>query len=65
MEYWPKSSAKQTERVADTLSGGDVMDAVQSGKGDLSEWIELMDAVEALCPVWPAKEHTTGGVYLL
>ena len=41
------------------------MDAVQSGKGDLSDWIELMDAVEALCPVWPAKEHTTGGVYLL
>ena len=65
MEYWPKSPAKQTEKVADTLAGGDVMDAIQSGKGDLSDWIELMDAVEALCPVWPAKEQATGGVYRL
>jgi hypothetical protein len=29
------------------------MDVVQVGKGDLSDWLELMEAVEALCPVWP------------
>ena len=65
MESWLKSPPKQTERFADTLGGGDVMEVVRIGTGDLSDWIELMDAVEALCPVWPAKEHATGGVYLL
>lgn len=23
------------------------------GKGDFSDWVELMEVVELLCPVWP------------
>lgn len=32
-------------------------------KADLSGWIDLMDVIEALCPVWPAREHGTHIVY--
>jgi len=39
------------------LVGGDVLDVVQAGRGDLSDWVELMEAVEALCPVWPVRER--------
>jgi len=34
-----------------------VLDVVQAGRGDLSDWVELMEAVEALCPVWPKGER--------
>jgi hypothetical protein len=37
----------------------------QLGKGDLSDWVELMEAVEALCPVWPARVPGNGNVYKL
>ena len=30
---------------------------MQAGRGDLSDWVELMEAVEALCPVWPRGKH--------
>ena len=31
-----------------------MLDVVQVGRGDLSDWVELM---EALCPVWPVRER--------
>ncbi|MGB5851340.1 MAG: hypothetical protein WBG85_03495 [Rhodanobacter sp.] len=34
-----------------------MLDVVQAGRGDLSDWVELMEAVEALCPVWPRGKH--------
>jgi hypothetical protein len=39
--------------VAEPLVGGYVASVAQVGKGDLSDWVELMDVVELLCPVWP------------
>jgi len=44
--------------VAEPLVGGYVVSAVQMGKGDLSDWVELMEVVEALCPVWPKRDKT-------
>jgi len=41
--------------VAEPLAGSRVMPAPLPGKGDLSDWVELMEAVEALCPVWPER----------
>lgn len=35
-------------------------DLCLTGKADLSDWVELMEAVEALCPVWPAREASAG-----
>ena len=57
MNDLPKSPATKHEGVREPLVGGDVFDAVQTGRGDLSDWVELMEAVEALCPVWPGAER--------
>jgi hypothetical protein len=42
--------------VAEPLAGGYVVSASLPGKGDLSDWMELMEAVEALCSVWPERK---------
>ena len=34
---------------------------MQVGKGDLSDWVELMEAVEALCLAWPVREQAVVG----
>ena len=57
MNYSPKSPTEKHEGVREPLVGSDVLDLVQEGRGDLSDWVELMEAVEALCPVWPMREH--------
>ena len=31
----------------------------------INAWIELMEAVEALCPEWPHREPSLGGIYVL
>lgn len=56
MNCSPKSTPKHTDRVAEPLVGGYVASALLPGKGDLSDWVELMEAVEALCPAWPERE---------
>lgn len=50
------SPTTKHEGVREPLAGGGVLDVVQAGRGDLSDWVELMEAVEVLCPVWPARE---------
>jgi hypothetical protein len=65
MNYLPKSSTTKLEGVREPLVGGDVLDVVQAGRGDLSDWVELMEAVEALCPVWPKVDVTRAGTYRL
>lgn len=56
MNCSPKSTTKRADRMAEPLVGEYVASASLSGKGDLSDWVELMEAVEALCPVWPQRE---------
>ncbi|MEO5831536.1 MAG: hypothetical protein ABIQ36_13305 [Rhodanobacter sp.] len=62
MDYSPKSPTDNAKGVRDPLAGGRVLDVVQVGKGDLSDWVELMEAVEALCPVWPVREPSNASV---
>ena len=57
----PKLPMKHPDRVADPLVGGYVALASLPGKGDLSDWVELMEVVEALCPVWPERGDGRGG----
>lgn len=57
MNCSPKSPTTTHDGVREPRAGGRVLDVVQAGKGDLSDWVELMEAVEALCPVWPVREH--------
>ena len=52
-ELLAESATTKHESVREPLVGGYVLDVVQAGTGDLSDWVELMEAVEALCPVWP------------
>ena len=56
-----KLPKKQPDRVAEPLVGGYVASVPLPGKGDLSDWVELMEVVEALCPVWPEKRMPVGG----
>ena len=53
----PKSPTTKHEGIREPLAGSDVLDVVQAGRGDLSGWVELMEAVEVLCPVWPKGKH--------
>lgn len=54
MDYSTKSPTESAKGVHEPLAGERVLDVAQAGKGDFSDWVELMEAVEALCPVWPA-----------
>jgi hypothetical protein len=65
MNYSTKSLTKNADGVPDPLAGGRVQDVVQTGKGDLSDWVELMEVVEALCSVWPAAPTGRHGDYRL
>ncbi|MEP6899592.1 MAG: hypothetical protein ABI870_13775 [Rhodanobacter sp.] len=53
------------DRINEIFAGAGVVDVTQSGLSDLSDWVELMEAVEALCPVWPAQHSHTGTEYRL
>lgn len=63
MNYSPKSSTTRHEDVRWPLAGNNMPLVAQAGKGDLSDWVELMEVVEALCPVWPVRERSWGVVY--
>lgn len=65
MSYLPKS--KPAEPASDLLTGAAVRADRSWEKGDFSDWMELMEAVEALCPVWPERQWVTqdGAVYKL
>lgn len=56
MNCSPKSMPVPTDRPT-VLLGGDVVDAALPARADLSDWVELMEVVEALCPVWPPQER--------
>jgi hypothetical protein len=65
MDYSTKSLADSAKGVREPLAGTQAQDIAQAGKGDLSDWVELMEAVEALCPVWPAAPVGAHGGYRL
>jgi hypothetical protein len=65
MSYLPKPGLSRPDAVRAPLAGDDVPNTTQTGRADLADWIELMEAVEALCPVWPIEAHAEGGVYKL
>lgn len=61
MNYSPKLPTAKPESVREPFAGSAVPYVVQPGRGDLSDWVELMEAVEALCPVWPRREQGCDG----
>lgn len=65
MNYSPKSPTKRSEGVREPLAGGEIAPHALRARTDLSDWVELMEAVEALCPLWPARAADKGGLYRL
>jgi hypothetical protein len=65
MDYSTKSLTESVKGIREPLAGGRVLDVAQTGKGDLSDWVELMEVVEALCPVWPVAQLEKHGEYRL
>jgi hypothetical protein len=65
MNYLPKSPTKRPDHVSEPFVGGEVANVFQPGGADLADWVELMDAVEALCPVWPTADRQKEGRYRL
>jgi len=55
MNGLPKSTTKQTKREPQPLVGSDVISTSLPAASDLSDWVDLMEVVEALCPKWPAQ----------
>ncbi|MGH8190139.1 MAG: nucleotidyl transferase AbiEii/AbiGii toxin family protein [Rhodanobacteraceae bacterium] len=53
MDYSTKSRVKNVDGVHAPLPRRRVPDVARTGEGDLSDWVELMEVVEMLCPVWP------------
>ena len=65
MNYSPKSPKKRPDHISEPFAGGEVASIVQPGRADLADWVELMEAVEALCPVWPMDQPRGEGRYRL
>ena len=65
MECARTLSFTKPDSLGQPLVGSRVPDAAGLGKADLSDWVEVMEAVEALCPVWPKRAPEHGGVYKL
>lgn len=61
----PKSQAKRAVRVAEPLVGADVASLPLPARSDLSDWVDLMEVVEALCPRWPAQRPGKEGTFRL
>ena len=58
MSCSPKSTPKPSDEKAAPLAGGGAATSLP-GRSDLSDWVELMEVVEALCPVWPPPPTRT------
>lgn len=49
---------KAVEKDPFPLVGNDVVKIALPCKSDLSDWVDLMEVVEMLCPVWPEPDPT-------
>ena len=65
MSCLPKSPTVAPEQRAEGLLGRDVASLSISAESDLSDWTDLMEAIEALCPVWPEHQTRKPGIYKL
>ena len=65
MNYSPKSPMNRPDPINEVFTGADVADVVQPGRADLADWVDLMEVVEALCPVWPSGAICEDGDYRL
>jgi len=60
MSYSPPS-ADAPVPVHFARSGGLPQTATEPPQDPIAAWLDLMEVVEALCPVWPAREVMMNG----
>jgi hypothetical protein len=65
MSGLPKSQMNRTERELHPLVGSAVIKTPLPAKSDLSDWVGLMELVQALCPKWPARPEEKYGEFRL
>ena len=53
------------ERGIQPLVGPNVKSFPLPTRSDLSDWVDLMEVVEALCPKWPVREPQRNGTFKL
>ena len=53
------------ERGLQPLVGPDVVSIPLPARSDLSDWVDLMEVVEALCPKWPEQRPGKDGTFKL
>lgn len=64
MSCSPKSTPKPSDEEVPLAGGGGPTSL--PGRSDLSDWVELMEVVEALRPVWlPPPARTRVSIYKL
>lgn len=61
----PKSPIDQSEAERYPLAGPRVVSLPLPARSDLSDWVELMEVVEALSPKWPVREPQRHGTFKL
>lgn len=61
----PKSPIDELEPGAQALVGAKVVSLPLPARSDLSDWVHLMEVVEALCPKWPERPVMRHGVFKL
>ena len=52
-----------SERIAQPFAEQVAENVVVAGKSDYSDWVELIEVVEALCPVWPPQDPPVKGLF--
>lgn len=65
MSGLPKSQSEQVENGAQPLIGAAVISVPLAARSDFSDWLDLMETVEALCPKWPPREAGMQGTFKL
>ena len=67
MNFLPTSTTKPAiqSREAPLAASAGVAYAPQSERAPLDAWMDLMEAVEALCPRWPERPLAIGQNYRL
>jgi hypothetical protein len=55
----------EADRRVQPFAGNIAPSTPARGRGDLADWVELMEAVEALCPVWPERSVPRSQIFLL
>lgn len=65
MNGLPKSLIDPSGPGQQPLVGSDVASFPLPARCDLSDWVDLMEVVEALCPKWPARGPERYGTFKL